>query len=151
MNIIDVEILKILKQNGRATASEISKKVSLSIPAVSERIRKLEHSNMIEQYTIKINRTQMGYKLMAILFINIDHSANIHVFREKIIEFPEVIECYHIAGEYDYMLKVLLKDTAELETFISTKLKVIKGVQKSNTLISLTTLKEEINRSGEWV
>lgn len=57
-----------------------------------------------------------------------------------------MIECHHMAGEYDYMLKVLLKDTSELEDFLSKKLKAIQGVQKSNSLIILSTLKETSNR-----
>ncbi|MFJ7827903.1 Lrp/AsnC family transcriptional regulator [Psychrobacillus sp. NPDC096623] len=146
MDIIDAKILEALKCNGRATASEISKKVNLSIPAVSERIKKLEEANVIEQYTVKINREKMGYKLLAIIFVNIDHAANIQQFRESIIQFSEVIECHHLAGEYDYMLKVLIEDTGKLEIFLSEKLKSIQGVQKSNTLIVLSTLKEISNR-----
>ena len=146
MDIIDAKILEALKHNGRSTASEISKKVNLSIPAVSERIKKLEEANVIEQYTVKINREKMGYKLLAIIFVNIDHAANIQQFREAIIQFPEVIECHHLAGVYDYMLKVLIEDTGKLEIFLSEKLKSIQGVQKSNTLIVLSTLKEISNR-----
>lgn len=146
MDIIDAKILEVLKQNGRSTASDISKKVNLSIPAVSERIRKLEEANVIEQYTVKINREKMGYKLLAIIFVNIDHTANIRQFREAIIQFSEVMECHHMAGEYDYMLKVLVEDTAQLEFFLSEKLKSIRGVQTSNTLIVLSTLTEKLNR-----
>lgn len=146
MDIIDAKILEVLKQNGRSTASDISKKVNLSIPAVSERIRKLEEANIIEQYTVKINREKMGYKLLAIIFVNIDHTANIQQFRESIVQFSEVMECHHMAGEYDYMLKVLVEDTAQLEDFLSEKLKSIRGVQTSNTLIVLSTLKEKLNR-----
>jgi Lrp/AsnC family transcriptional regulator, leucine-responsive regulatory protein len=146
MDIIDAKILEFMKENGRATVSEISKKVNLSIPAVSERIRKLEESNIIEQYTIKVNREKMGYKLLAIIFVNIDETANIQNFRETIVQFSEVIECHHMAGEYDYMLKVLMNDTGELEDFLSSKMKSIKGVRKSNTLIVLSTLKETANR-----
>lgn len=146
MDIIDAKILEFMKENGRATVSEISKKVNLSIPAVSERIRKLEESNIIEQYTIKVNREKMGYKLLAIIFVNIDETANIQNFRETIVQFSEVIECHHMAGEYDYMLKVLMNDTGELEDFLSNKMKSIKGVRKSNTLIVLSTLKETANR-----
>jgi Lrp/AsnC family leucine-responsive transcriptional regulator len=146
MDIIDAKILDFMKKNGRATASEISKKVNLSIPAVSERIRKLEESNIIEQYTIKVNREKMGYKLLAIIFVNIDETANIQNFRETVVQFSEVIECHHMAGEYDYMLKVLMNDTGELEDFLSNKMKSIKGVRKSNTLIVLSTLKETANR-----
>lgn len=146
MDIIDGKILEALKQNGRSTASDISKQVNLSVPAVSERIRKLEEANIIEQYTIKINREKMGFKLLAVIFVNIDHAANIQHFRDAIIQFPEVIECHHMAGEYDYMLKVLIEDTSKLEFFLNEQLKTILGVQKSNTLIVLSTLKEIMNR-----
>ncbi|ALC87754.1 transcriptional regulator [Bacillus sp. FJAT-22090] len=146
MDIIDGKILEALKQNGRSTASDISKQVNLSVPAVSERIRKLEEANIIEQYTIKINREKMGFKLLAVIFVNIDHAANIQHFRDAIIQFSEVIECHHMAGEYDYMLKVLIEDTSKLEFFLNEQLKTILGVQKSNTLIVLSTLKEIMNR-----
>lgn len=146
MDQIDSSILEAMKSNSRSTASEISKKVKLSIPAVSERIKKLEESNIIEQYTIKINRETMGYKLLTVIFVSIDQTSNIDNFRESIVKFSEVLECHHMAGEYDYMLKVLLKDTSELENFISRRLKSIKGVQKTNSLIVLSTLKETINR-----
>lgn len=146
MDQIDINILEVLKQNGRATASEVSKKVNLSIPAVSERIRKLEESQMIEQYTIKVNRKKMGYSLLAMVFVNIDETTHIDNFRKVIIQYEEVIECHHMAGEYDYMLKVLLKDTEELEEFLSKRLKAIKGVQRSNSFIILSTLKETANR-----
>lgn len=143
---IDLNILKVLNENSRATVSEISKKVGLSIPAVSDRLRKLDETDVIEKFDLKINRRKMNYRLLAVVFVNIDHSDHIDAFREKIISFPEVLECHHMAGEYDYMLKVLLEDTEELESFISKKLKAIEGVQKSNTLISLSTLKDTRNR-----
>jgi len=146
MDQIDINILEVMKVNGRATASEISRKVSLSIPAVSERIRKMEENHIIEQYSVKINRDKTGYKLLTLVFVNIDLTTNIENFRNTITQFDEVIECHHMAGEYDYMLKVLLKDTSELEDFLSKKLKAIKGVQKSNSLIILSTLKETLNR-----
>lgn len=152
MDEIDIMILDILSNNSRATVSEISKKVNLSVPAVSERIKRLEKSNIIEKYTIKINRQKFGYKLLAIILISIDQTSNILKFRETILKFTEVIECYHIAGEYDYILKVLVNDTNELEEFLSNKLKTIKGVYKSNTLIILKDLKEIWNRleTNKW-
>lgn len=146
MHITDAKILESLKQNGRETASEISKRVNLSIPAVSERIRKLEDSGVIEKYLVKLSRSKLGYKLLAVIFVNIDDTSNLSAFRDAIVKFPEVIECHHMAGEYDYLLKVLLADTDELEDFLSSRLKSIRGVQKSNTLIVLSTLKETANR-----
>ena len=146
MDTIDLKILNSLEGNARATAKEIGQKVNLSIPAVSERMRKLEASGAIEEYTLKVNREVMGYHLLAFIFVDIDLEENIDPSRMAIKEFPEVLECHHLAGEYDYLLKVIIKDTKELEHFISKKLKRIKGVQKSNTLISLLTIKEVLNR-----
>ena len=146
MDSIDQQLLKLLSNNGRATASELSRKVNLSVPAVSERLRKLESTGTIDYYGIRINRELLGYKLMAFIFVNIDLEENIDSSRVAIAAYPEVLECHQMAGEYDYLLKVLLEDTKELEYFISKKLKRIKGVQKSNTLIGLSTSKDVLNR-----
>ncbi|MCH5138794.1 Lrp/AsnC family transcriptional regulator [Clostridiaceae bacterium UIB06] len=149
MDSIDFKIIDALKENSRSSTSEISKRVSLSIPAVAERIRKMEEGNIIEKYTIKVNRDKMNYKLLAFIFVNIDRSENIENFRKSIIQYSSVLECHHVAGEYDYLLKVLVEDTKALEYFVSNMLKKIKGVVKSNTIIALSSLKENINIGGE--
>lgn len=145
MDAIDTSILAILKGNGRASASEISKKVRLSVPAVAERIRKLEQNGIIKQYTVKIDRYQSGERLLAFVFVNIDRTDHIDNFRKQIVRHPCVLECHHIAGAYDYLLKIALPDTQALESFLSGTLKKIEGVSNSNTIITLTTLKEELN------
>ncbi len=145
MDTIDLKIIDVLKENGRASASEISKKVNLSIPAVAERIRKMEEADIIEKYTIKVNRDKINFKLLAFVFVNIDKTENIDGFRKDIVKYNSVLECHHVAGEYDYLLKVLVEDTKSLEYFISNTLKNIRGVIKSNTIITLSSLKEEIN------
>ncbi|MDN9009095.1 Lrp/AsnC family transcriptional regulator [Brevibacillus laterosporus] len=145
MDSIDLAILDALKENSRMTASEISKRVSLSIPAVLERIRKMEQGEIIEAYTIKINRIKTDCKLLSFIFVNIDQTEHIEDFRKAIVQCNSVLECHHVAGEYDYLLKVLVEDTQALEHFISKTLKNIKGVLKSNTIISLSSLKENVN------
>lgn len=145
MDEIDFKIIDVLKQNSKVTNSQISKKVSLSIPAIGERIRKMEQANIIEKYTIKVNREKINYKVLAFVFINIDKTENIDNFRKNIIRYNSVLECHHVAGEYDYLLKVLVEDTKSLEYFLSDILKKIKGVCKSNTIITLSSLKENIN------
>lgn len=149
MDSIDREILEVLREKGRMSLSDISRRVNLSVPAVSERIRKLEESSVIEGYTVRINREAVGMKLLVYIMVNIDTPENTRVFRERIVEFREVIECHHIVGEYDYMLKVLLEDTRALEDFLMERLKRIEGVQKTSTTICLSTLKEEVNRRFE--
>lgn len=145
MDAIDYAILNELKENGRASASEISKKVNLSIPAVAERIRKLEQAEVIQQYTIKINRNKIEKRLLAFIFVNIDKTEEIDNFRREIVQHHCVLECHHVAGPYDYLLKIVIEDTQALENFMSKTLKKIKGVSNSNTIIRLITLKEEIN------
>ena len=145
MDTIDQAILNELKTNGRAPVSEISKKVNLSVPAVAERIRKLEQSGIIEQYTVKIDRQKTERNLLAFIFVSIDGTDNTEAFRKKIVQYPSVLECHHVAGSYDYLLKVVAKDTTALEDFLTSSLKQIDGVANSNTIISLATLKEELN------
>lgn len=145
MDNLDYKILDLLKENSRIQVSEISKNIKLSIPAVSERIRKLYEAGIIEKYTIKINRERINCTLLAFIFVNIAKSEHIPGFKNSIIKFNSVLECHHLAGEYDYMLKVALDGTKALEDFISNKLKKITGVEKTNTIISLSSIKEEIN------
>ncbi|MCC0647726.1 Lrp/AsnC family transcriptional regulator [Clostridioides sp. ZZV15-6598] len=145
MDEIDLKIINSLKKNSRASTSEISRQVNLSIPAVSERIKKIEQSNIIQKYTIQINREKTKYKLLAFIFINTDLSKSIEEFKKTMLEYDTVLECHHISGEYDYLIKVLAEDTNELEKFISITLKKIRGIQKANTTIVLSTIKEEIN------
>lgn len=145
MDEIDQKILRALKENARSSASEIGRKVLLSVPAVSERMRKLEESGVIEQYTVKLNREKTGLKLLAFVFVDIDRAEHIESFRKEIVSYSEVLECHHIAGENDYLLKILVEDTGALESFLSEHLKKMKGVVRSNTVIALSTLKEEVN------
>ena len=119
MDNIDTAILYCLKENGRVTASEISKKVKLSIPAVAERIRKLEQNSIIQKYTIKLDRWQTGQKLLAFIFVNIDKTEHINAFRSQITVLPGVLECHHLAGAYGYLLKVSVSDTDALESFLT--------------------------------
>jgi len=145
MDSIDLNIIDVLKENSRSSTSEISKKVNLSIPAVAERIRKMDEARIIEKYTIKVNRDKTNFKLLAFVFVNIDKTENVEEFRKSIVQCSSVLECHHVAGEYDYLLKVLTEDTKSLEYFVSHVLKKIKGVVKSNTIIALSSLKENIN------
>ena len=143
MDDTDRAILRTLTLNGRATASEIGRDVSLSVPAAAARIRKLEEAGVIEQYTIRLNRKKTGRNLLAFLLVSV-RSDCIDMFRSSVVRFANVLECHHIAGEYDYLLKAAARDTTELEEFLCA-LKKIDGILRSNTIITLATLKEELN------
>jgi len=145
MDKIDRAILSLLNSNGRATASEISREVHLSIPAVAERIRKMDESNVIENYTVRINREKAGWNIMAFIHVSVDDTENIENFRDGVARYPCVLECHHVAGTYDYLLKVLTENMAALDYFLTYSLKTIQGVSSSNTTIVLSTLKETLN------
>jgi len=140
----DNKILQLLAGNARITGADISRKVNLSLPAVTERLRKLDRSGFIDKYTIQMNRQRLDLRLLAFIQVWIDHSKAGNV-AENIIGLNEVLECHHIAGEYDLLLKVLVKDTAALEELLVKKIKGIKSITRTSTTIILSTYKEEIN------
>ncbi len=145
MDEINKAILAQLIKNSRSTASEISKQVNLSVPAVAERIRKMETSGMINGYTVKLDRQQLGLQLIAFIMVTLDNSSSIANFRDKMVACPDVLECHHLAGQSDYLLKIRVENTNQLERFLMDVLKKTAGVASSNTLICLSTLKEELN------
>ena len=145
MDEINKAILAQLIKNSRSTASEISKQVKLSVPAVAERRRKMETSGMINGYTVKLDRQQLGLQLIAFIMVTLDNSSSIANFRDKMVACPDVLECHHLAGQSDYLLKIRVENTNQLERFLMDVLKKTAGVASSNTLICLSTLKEELN------
>jgi Lrp/AsnC family leucine-responsive transcriptional regulator len=144
MDAYDSKILKLLIQNSRITGADIARKINLSLPAVTERLRKLDRSGIIDRYTIKVNRAQLSLRLMAYINVWIDHTKNTPV-KDQLIAMEEVMECHHVAGDCDLLLKVLVADTAALEQLLVGKIKAIKGITRTTTTIILSSYKEEIN------
>lgn len=145
MNEIDDMILMLLGGNARMSASEIAKKINLSIPAVTARIRKLEERGAVKGYGAVLDRRRIGKGLLTFILVDVEKTENIENFRKEMLLLEEVVECHHVAGEYDYLLKVAVADTAELENFIMEKLKRIPGVADSRTFIVFSSIKENIN------
>lgn len=141
MDEIDVKILKILSNSGRSTASEISKAVHLSIPAVSERIRKLEESGVINGYTARLSRACIGMPLTAFVQVSVHSDASLAA---AICTDPAVLECHRTAGEFDYILKLALRDLSHLDSFLFA-LHSCKAVAKVHTSVVLATEKETLS------
>jgi len=144
MDAFDSKILKLLAQNARMTGADIARKVNLSLPAVTERLRKYTRAGVIDRYTVKLNREKLSLHLLAFVQVWVDHTKNINV-SEQIYPLSEVLECHHVAGHFDLLLKVLVKDTAALEDLLVHKIKSIKSVTRTSTIIILSSYKEEIN------
>ena len=142
MDEIDVKILRVLGENGRCTVSEIGARINMSVPAVSERLRKLESSGIIEQYTVILNSVKLKKDLTAFMLIGIERSKAFNDFLKVVEEIGDVLECHYIAGDYDYMLKIVTENTTTLESLLN-KIKSIRGVQKTKTVLVLSTKKNK--------
>lgn len=140
MDSLDIKILKLLQKNARITASEISSKINLSVPAVSDRLRKLDASGVIEKYTIIINAKKLNRNITVIMFISLESPKYINKFLEAIDKEDEIIECHYLAGDYDYALKIITENTETLEKIIN-KIKSMNGIIKTKTTVTLSTIK----------
>lgn len=142
MDSIDAKILNLLRQNSRMKASEITEKVDLSLSAVIERIKKLENNGTIKKYTLIVDQAKVGKDVMALISISIEHPRFNEEFEKIIIASKNIIECNYVAGDFDYLLKVVASNTQSLERILF-EIKSIKGVAKTKTYVILSSIKEE--------
>lgn len=144
MDKIDLNILKCLKENSRQTASMISQTINLSVSAVIERIRKMEQKGMIQRYTVILDEKQLGNDLTVFISIRLEHPKYGEAFAKEIALHPNVAECYYIAGDVDYLLKVVTNSSQSLET-VHQDIKQMAGVSWTKTLYVLSTVKNDIS------
>lgn len=144
MDSIDVKILECLNENARQKASEISKKVNLSVSAVIERIHKLEEDGTIEQYTVKINQTKLGNDTCAFVEVSLEHPKYYEDFTRKMLGCKEIISCSYITGDFDFLVKVLAASSQELER-VHRAVKSISGVSSTKTYFVLSQIKDEVS------
>jgi Lrp/AsnC family leucine-responsive transcriptional regulator len=148
MDKIDLKILSLLQKNARITASEISSLISLSIPACSERLKKLEQSGVIKQYTAIIDCKHLNKFLTAFMFISLERPRFTDQFIEKINLEADILECHYLAGDFDYLLKIITDNTDTLEELLQ-RIKSVQGVQKTRTIVVLSTVKNNYSISLE--
>ena len=140
MDIIDVKILEVLQANSRVSISELSKKVNLSLSAVSERLKKLESSNVIEKYTVILNSQALDKELSVIMNICLENPHQTSEFLNFVRTEDEILECHYVTGEYDYVLKITTRNTATLENLMN-RIKGISGIKRTQTNVVLSSVK----------
>lgn len=138
---IDVQILDILQKEGRIQRNKIAEKVGLTIPAVSERMRKLEKKGIIEGYHAKVNCAAIGKDVAAFVFVMTSPSSNYDEFVRRSREVSDIIECHSITGEGSHLLKVVTDNTSALEKLLS-KIQSWPGVLQTRTYIVLSSYKD---------
>jgi len=142
---IDKKILDLLQENGRMTNAQLAKDVGLSPPPMLERVRKLEKQGIIRKYVALVDPKKVDRGTMALVSVSLRlHQKNaIQEFVKEIQNIPEILECHHITGEEDYVLKVAIKDIEEYERFLREQLTRISGIRKITTSFILKTIKHQ--------
>lgn len=140
---VDIQILAILQADGRITNADLAKKVNLSPPSVLQRVRTLEKAGLIKGYFAVLDAERLGLKIVALAMISLSlhQEQPIERFRRAINDIPEVLECYHVSGEFDFLLKITVRDIRAYEALIREKLSKIKGIGQIKTSFVLATTK----------
>jgi DNA-binding Lrp family transcriptional regulator len=141
LDTVDYSILETLQQEGRITNAELALRVGLTPAPTLARVNKLEQGGYIKGYVALLNRDMLGLPVTAFVAVilkshGVEASRN---FLKAVENLPEVLECHHIAGDEDYLLKVAVASPADYEHFVLNKLSAVADVQRVKTTIVLST------------
>lgn len=141
---IDTQILEILQTNSNRTTKSIAEELKMSTSPIFERIKKLEKEGYIQKYVAVLDNKKIGLKLT--VFIGITLQGHTRSYLEKFVKeinnFPEVVECHRVSGNFDYLLKLVVEDIEAYETFIISKLTLLPYLGNVQSLIALSTGKQ---------
>lgn len=144
MDNTDRKILSLLSENARMNASEIAEKVSLSTSACIERIKKLEQAKIITGYTVTVDNAKLGKDVLALISVGIEHPKYNDGFVSAVKKTPSITECYYLAGEFDYFIKIVTDNIIKLQE-AQNYIKSIPGVSKTKTDVVLSVTKNKLN------
>ncbi|MBN1448262.1 MAG: Lrp/AsnC family transcriptional regulator [Bacteroidetes bacterium] len=140
---IDIKILNAVQANGRVRRSDLAELVGLSLPAASERLRKLEDRGYITGYTARLDPAKFGKDVTAFVQVFVDTSRHYENFLKHVDANPEILECHAVTGEGSHLLKIRTGSTAALERILS-RIQSWKEVQRTITSVVLSTRKETL-------
>lgn len=142
MDDIDYKILRHLKINARQKASAISEQIGLSVSSVIDRIHKMEKRGIIEKYTVVLNQKKMGNDLTALMEVSLEHPKYFEAFTAMIQDNVNIVSCYYLTGEFDFLLKIITDSSDSLE-LIHRQIKSLEGVSSTHTHFVLKNLKND--------
>ena len=143
MDKIDRKILVELQKNAKQNTKAIANKVGLSLTPTYDRIKKLEQTEVIKSYVALLNRDKIGKKIVAYCQVTLlKHQKDlISDFKDQTLLLPEIMECHHISGNFDFLLKVVLEDISDFHQFINEKLSVFDGISTIHSSFVLDSVK----------
>ena len=137
-DVVDLQILAALQEQGRISLTKLAEQVGLSPPAVIERIKKLEDSQIITGYHASVDARKLGKDVTAFIGVSISDPRTIGLFEETVRRLDDILECHHVTGEHTVLLKVKTNNTSSLENLIRT-IRLIDGVSRTETMVVLST------------
>ncbi|SEG48198.1 Lrp/AsnC family transcriptional regulator [Flavobacterium urumqiense] len=143
LDAIDKKLLFLLQSDSKKTTKELSLKLNLSVTAVYERIKKLEREGIIDKYIVLVNRNKIekGFVVFCHLKLMQHTKEFISQFEKEVVQLDEVLECFHVSGDYDYILKICLKDMQEYREFMVTKLTTLQHIGSTHSTFMIGEVK----------
>lgn len=145
LDTVDVKILRVLQRDGRITNFRLAKKIGLTPMPTLARVKKLERNGYIRRYVALVNQALLGMPVTAFVSVILEsHKRKTSLdFVSAVMKLPEVLECHHIAGDEDFLLKVVAANPGDYEKFVLEKLTKIEGIEKVKTTFVLSSAKLE--------
>ena len=143
MDSIDKKLLQLLQADTKKTTKELSLKLNLSVTAVYERIKKLEREGIIDKYVVLLNRNKINKGFVVFCHLKLlQHTKEfINQFEKEVVKLDEVLECFHVSGDYDYILKICVKDMEEYREFMVTKLTNLQHIGSTHSTFMIGEVK----------
>ena len=139
---IDRRLLALLQQDDRVPVVELGKAIGVAPSTLNDRIRRLVKQGIITGFHAQVSAEKLGLDLLAFVFVGWSDPRTEKEFLERIAKAPEVLECHHVTGAWNYLMKVRLKTTRDLESFFSGVVKDVPGLTRTETLIVLSSPKD---------
>ncbi len=143
LDLIDKKILRQLQKDSKITNKELSNSLDLSVTAIFERIKRLERNEIISKYVALLKPENVDKSFMVLTQIKlVQHTKNnVMKFESEVVKLDEVLECYHVSGEYDYILKILVKDMEAYREFMLTKLTTLDHIGSTQSTFIISQVK----------
>ena len=144
LDVFDLRLLAALQQDGRAASSALADTVGLSASQVGRRLARLEQDGVIECYAPLLQPEAVGLTVLAFSNVSLDRHAEglVHGFEAAVMDWPEILECYSVTGEADFVLRIVAKDLKSFADFLMLRLLRIPGVRSARSSIVLDRIKQ---------
>lgn len=144
LDAADRSILRLLQEDAFLTTKEIAQRVNMSVTPVFERIKRLEREGYVLRYAALLDRHKVQLPLLVFCDVSLrEHNRNYLLrFEQEVTELPEVIECHHIAGAFDYLLKVVARDMDDYQRFVKEKLAALENIGRVQSHFVMSEIKQ---------